>query len=60
MVYENFRNTQADDRVPGDKIDDDDDYHYHDLTDSKMWQSSLPHENNIMTQSSFSGISGFE
>ena len=37
-------------RVPGDKIDDydynDDDevYHYHDWTDSKMWQGSLPHK----------------
>ena len=40
-----------DNRVPGDKIDDDDDdgydddYDYHDSTDSKMWQGSLPHKN---------------
>ena len=38
------------DRVPGNKIDeDDDDYNYdedyHDSTDSKMWQGSLPHKN---------------
>ena len=32
--------------VSGDKIDDDDDdYIYHDSTDSKMWQGSLPHKN---------------
>ena len=29
--------------VSGDKIDDDD-YIYHDSTDSKMWQGSLPHK----------------
>ena len=36
-----------DNRVPGDKIDDDDyddDYHYHESTDYKMWQGSLPHK----------------
>ena len=36
-----------DDRVPGDKIDDYEDdyhYHYHDSTESKMWQDSLPHK----------------
>ena len=34
-----------DDRVHGDKIDDyDEDYHYHDLTDFKMWQGSLSHK----------------
>ena len=39
MFYENYRNTQADDRIPGDKIDDDyyhDEDDYHDSTDSKM------------------------
>ena len=39
-----------DDRVPGDKIDDGDDYDYdydedyHDSTNFKMWQGSLPHK----------------
>ena len=33
------------DRLPGDKIDDYDEvYHYHDSTDFKMWQDSLPHK----------------
>ena len=31
--------------VPVDKIDDEDyDDHYHDSTESKMWQGSLPHK----------------
>ena len=33
----------VDNRVPVDKIDHYD-YHYHDSTDSKMWQGSLPHK----------------
>ena len=34
-----------DDRVPGDKIDGDDDYHYYDdQTEFKMCQGSLPHK----------------
>ena len=50
--FKRFKDSHAhcshpDDRVPGDNIDDDDydddyHYHYHDSTDSKMWQGSLP------------------
>ena len=53
MPLQAYRTVQAyrsllDDRVPGDNTDDnDDDYHYHDSTDSKMWQGSLPHKNRL-------------
>ena len=44
--------SRPDDRVPGDNIDDDI-YGYHDSTDSKMWQDSLPHKNVLKLTDSF-------
>ena len=52
-------------RIKVEILGDDDDYHYHDSTDSKMWQGSLPHKNHrnccwniIYIQGPCSGDSG--